>query len=253
MSAPAWPDALRAQLVTAAARQQARRRRRATRAGAAAVAVVLSALALATGPSTALAEVRVERAGDRMVVTLLEIEQDPHRVEASLRAAGFDVAVEAVPTGPSSVGRFVGTFDSGALPTELVRVDGSPAAFSAFSLPAGWDGRLRLYVGRPARAGERYLAFTDALAAGEPLACLPLQGVRAAEALGAVAGRAATIHFRRLDAPSTPALRADDLTGPFADWRVLRADATAPEQVIVWLVPPDGSHPPTGGTMTCGP
>jgi hypothetical protein len=252
MTAPVWADALRRELVQAAVRRQ-RRRRLPLRAALAAAAVAVSASALASGPTTALAEVRVDETGGRVVVTLLEIEQDPHRVEASLRAAGFDVAVEPVATGPSAVGRFVGTYDSGPLPTELVRIDGSPHAFLAFSLPAGWDGALRLYVGRPAEPDEAYRAFTDALAPEEVLGCLPLLGRPAAQAADAVAGRAAHVDFRRSDQPSSPPLAAAELrAAPFAGWVVLRADAVAPGQVVVWLGPP-GSHPPPGGPHTCDP
>jgi hypothetical protein len=255
MTAPAWPSQLRQELVQAADRRRVRRRRRPLQAAGAVLAVVLSALAIVSGPSPALAEVRVERAGDRVVITLLEAAEDPHRVEAALQAAGFDAAVEAVPTGPSAVGRFVGTADTAELPAELVQVDGSPTAFVAFSLPIGWAGSLRLHVGRPAAPHEPYRAFTDALAPGEPLACLPLVGARAAGAAALVAGRADRVDLRRLDVPSAAPLVAPDVrSGPFADWRVHRADAIAPGRVVVWLVPPGwDALPPTGGTVTCDP
>ncbi len=251
-----WDDALRAELVAAARRQQRRRRQRPRRAALGTVAAVLVAVtALALRPGEATAEILVERTEDRIVVTLLELQEDPHEAEAELRAAGFDVAIELVPAGPSAVGRFVGTTDSGGLPTELVPAPGSGTSFTTFSLPVDWDGALRLQVGRPARPGEAYLGFSDALAPGEPLACLPLPGASAAEAVAEVADRPVAVDFRRFDAPSTPALGPEELRGPYATWPVLRADAIAPGQVIVWLVPPTSTTPmPTpGDPMTCDP
>ena len=251
-----WDAALRAELVAAARRQQRRRRQRPRRAAAGtAVLVAVAVTALALRPDEATAEILVERTEDRIVITLLELQEDPHEAEAELRAAGFDVAIELVPAGPSAVGRFVGTTDSGDLPAELVPAPGSGTSFTTFSLPLDWDGALRLHVGRPARPGEAYLGFSDALAPGEPLACLPLPGASAATAATAVAGRAVDVDFRRFDAPSAPPLRPEELRGPFATWPVLRADAIAPGQVIVWLLPPGTSSPmPTpGDAMTCDP
>jgi hypothetical protein len=255
VTAPVWPAELRHELVLAAGRRRLRRRRRPLQVAGAALAVALSALAIASGPSPALADVRVERTGDRVLITLLELADDPHRVEASLRAAGVDAAVEAIPTGPSAVGRFVGTAETAELPTELVRVEGSSTAFVAFSLPIGWEGSLRLFVGRPAEPHEHYRAFTDALAPGEPLACLPLVGARAAAAADVAAERAEHVDLRRLDAPSAAPLAARDVrSGPYAHWRVHRADAIAPGQVVVWLVPPGwAGGPTTGGPVTCDP
>ena len=252
---PSWDSALRAELVAAAARQQRRRqqRRRLPLAGALLVAGLAVGL-LATQPREAAAEVRIERTGDRVVITLLELQADPEAVEAELRAAGFDAAIEPVPTGPSAVGRFVGTTELGPLDTEVVPLDLSGTTFSTFALPAGWDGALRLHVGRPARPGEAYLGFTDALAPGEPLACLPVVGRRAHPALAELAPRAALLEVRRWDAPDAAPLTADELEGAFSAWVVLRADAISPGRVIVWLVPPTTDPMPTpGGPVACAP
>jgi hypothetical protein len=256
MTGERWDDALRRELVVAAARRQARRRSRPGRVAAGLGVATAAVAALALGPTEAGAEVRVERTGGRLVVTLVELD-DPRTAEAELRAAGLDVRIEEVPAGPSAVGRFVGTTDSGGLPTELVPVDGGAGSFAAFSLPQGWRGSLHLLVGRPPRDGEAYVGFSDALAPGEPLACLPLVGRRAEEAVGVVerAAREPGLHaaFRRFDEPDAPALGAGALRGPYAGWQVLRADAIAPDQVVVWLVPPRAAQPASpAGPSACG-
>lgn len=245
-----WHAAMRRELVAAAARQQGRRRRRRVQVRLASVAAV-AALALLAGLGVrspdASAEVRVDRSGDELVVTLLELAEDPARLERELREAGVDVALEPVPTGPSGVGRFVGTTDTGGVAAEVHPLEGTARNFTAFRVPARWTGALRLLIGRAARPGEAYTAFTDALAPGEPLAGLPLPGRTAVEALELVADRPWAISFRRLDRPDAPALPRGDLLGPFAGWLVVRADSVAAGEAIVWLVPPGTAADPSGG------
>lgn len=233
---PDFVATLREDLVRAALRQHRRRRaRRARLTGAVvlAVAVAGGAVLIATTPSPALADVRVEVAQGRVSVTLEDLEHRPGRIEAAIRSTGLDVRVSAVPAGPSGVGRFLGDASSGAVP-DLVELDPSSEGFAGFSLPVGWPGRLDLRVGRPARGDESYAAFTDALAPGEPLACQPLLGRPAVQVAEELAATSLEVAFVAGEGPHLELIAARDVASrEYGRWSVVRVDATSRYRVVV--------------------
>ncbi|MDP1820458.1 MAG: hypothetical protein Q8K58_11305 [Acidimicrobiales bacterium] len=242
MSAP-FVDALGDELRAAATRRVAAvangRRRRAGRAGALLASGALGAIVLLglVHPPPAKADVRVEHLGGRVHVTLVDVEQRAERIEAELREAGLDVSVVAVPVGPSAVGRFVGHV-ADRLPPELTMVDGGRSTFAGFSVPEGWAGQLDLQVGRVARAGETYAAFSDALAPGEPLQCTQVLGRPAVEVGAEIQRRALEPAF--LAVGDGPALRVDaaNLRGSGrARWFVTGVDAISPQDLLVRIGP----------------
>jgi hypothetical protein len=241
---PGPAPALRDELVRAAVRQHRRRAARpriAAAVGAIALATVGGLLAVAR-PSPALADVRVERTGGRVVVTLVDLEHDAHRIEARLRAAGLDVSVTAVPAGPSQVGRFVGDEPSGEVPGEVRTVGAGRTTFAGFSLPVGWRGSLDLHVGRPARGDEPYAAFADALAPGEPLGCRPLVGRTAGEVAELLAATQLDVAFAAADGAATGLLSPAALAGSGrAGWVVVGADATSRHRVVIRIR--EGANP----------
>jgi hypothetical protein len=131
----------------------------------------LLAVSLIADPRPANADVEITHRDGRVIVRLTDLANTVEDVEAATDAEGLDVRVEAVPAGPSQVGRFVGdvSTDGDGVDVERTEVDG--VTFMAFSVPEDWDGTLTVFLGRPARPDEPYQSATDAFATGEPLGC----------------------------------------------------------------------------------
>jgi hypothetical protein len=138
--------------------------------GLALMAAIVGGLLLRS-PAPAAADVEITHDNGRVVVRLTDLEATPAEIEAAASTEGLDIHVEQVPSGPSHVGRFVGEEVTSGGFTDVEHLDMEGVTFVAFSLPEDWAGKLTLLLGRPARAGEGYVAFTDAYAVGEPLAC----------------------------------------------------------------------------------
>ena len=231
----------------AAARRPPRRPAAPLLAAAAAV-VAVAALGFAVArPEPASADVDVSVRGGLVHLRLVDAEHDPEAIEAAAAGAGLDVAVEAVPAGPSQVGRFLMLEQRGERPGELRPLDADGDTFAGFVLPVGWDGTLQLRVGRPARAGEGYVTFTNAESAGEPLACTGIGGATPAEALEILDGRDLDVTWQVVGERSQ-VVPPDDLAG-FDDHRVAMALGTAPGAVVLVLTA-DGAPPPSQQALT---
>ena len=193
-------------------------------------------------PEPASADVEVEVREGLVYLRLTDAEDDPEVIEEAAAGAGLAVDVEAVPTGPSLAGRFLLFERAGALPGELRTLGTDGDTFTGFVLPAGWDGALTLRVGRPADGDEPYAAFTNAEAAGEPLACSGIGGLTAPEARDLVAETDLQVTWQAAGevARSVPAPELDE--APWATYRVAAALSTAPRTVVVVLTP-DGRPP----------
>jgi hypothetical protein len=172
----AFESALGDELAQAARRLRRPPRRRVALAVAGVGAVVAAGVAMLVGPQPASADVRVTRENGRIEVLLTDLESDPDEVEEALRAEGLDVAVEGVPTGPSSWGRFTGVVASDPDVLDVQDQGQRGGAFLGFSVPEDWNGTLDIGLGRPAADGEDYAAFTDAFGDGEPLECTGVRG-----------------------------------------------------------------------------
>jgi hypothetical protein len=232
---PSFVEELRRQLLAAAEREVRRRRRRRPTISAA-VLVVAGAVALAVGslvpratPASADVVVRFEHG--EVEILLVDPAPRPDRIRAAVARAGLDVQVDPVPVGPSLVGRFVGDRSTGPLPPELHRIGDGDRGFRGFALPEGWPGSLHLLIGAPAAPGERYARFSDATAAGEPLACR------------AVAGQPAAVVARQLP-PGTSARFA---VTQGTETRLLPPEALGPEGRARWLVA--GADSPRAGSV----
>jgi hypothetical protein len=238
---PSFAEELRRQLLAAAEREVRRRRRRPTTS--AAVLVVVAAVGLAVASLVprarpASADVVVRVGHGEVEITLVVVEQRPDRIRAAAQRAGLDVHVDAVPGGPSLVGRFVGDRSTGPLPPELQPLDGDVRSFRGFALPEGWPGSLHLLVGAPAGPGERYARFSDATAPGEPLGCRSVAGRRADAVVGTLpVGTVA--RFAVTQGTETRLLPIDALESEHrGSWLVAGADSPRAASVVLRLVPP---------------
>jgi hypothetical protein len=256
-----FTEALRDELVRAAERQASgatpKKRRAVPRslvlAAAALVLAVLASALLLSSPKAAKADVRIEQRDGRIIVTLVDLEHRPGFIEKAVREAGLDITVKALPVGPSRVGRFLFEADATGDAPDLQTIDQQGSSFVGFSVPVGWTGHLKLYVGRPPAAGEAYGAFSDALAPGEPLACLDLVGKPASAVAKAVDGRDLDVTFvvsrEGQGVVRLPLSKVE--TSAYADWVVVRLTALSPKRISVDVAAELPPILPTANSPTC--
>lgn len=223
-------------------------RRRAPKLAAAVAVVTAAAVGLLTliNTGTASADVKITRERGRIEILLTDVESSADEIEAALRAEGLDIDVEAVPTGPSNVGRFVGESASTDGLDDLRRIDETGASFLGFSIPDDWHGALTIRVGAVARSGEAYRAFSDALAQGEPLACASAYGA----ALSVVADSLPEVDIAVQpfeDGAASAVLTLDEaLSRGFGDWYVTGGVAFSSDSLSIDVQPdpPTATRPP---------
>lgn len=220
---------------------------------AALVLVIASIVVVAIPVDEAQASLRVTYADGRMIIELVDLTSAKDEIEADARRAGIDLTVKEVPVGPSAVGKFIAVnSDMPLTDLERVGVDPISGAFTAFRLPQDWTGSLEFEMGRAAREGEEWVAFSNALDRGEVLECRDLIGATQVQAAQEVAGDDIDVRWFAISPTSGAAnVPAADL-GNFASWRVTRALATGPDSVTLEItedgrVP--GNLPP--GEATC--
>lgn len=234
-----------------AQRRQRRTNRLRLSAVAALVALVAGGLLVARDSKPAAAGVRVTHEAGAIVVRLVDVEYRPDVIEKATAAAGLEVHVNAVATGPSLVGRFVRADASERL--DAVGLLGrSGASFTGFRVPVDWHGRLDLEVGKPAR-GAPYDVFPNAVSTGEPLACAGVVGARAADAARLVRDADVSASWH-LDGPDVSTdVSAGDVTGRWRDATVAYVLATSRSTVRVFLVAGSASLTPPALTppATC--
>lgn len=176
-----WQRRLGDQLVAAAGRLNHRRRRRRRLGAAVAVVAVVSAglagIPWLTDTDPAAAAIHIETLPNGDLALTLAVGAQLDDAVAILCDAGFDVALETTPTGPSRVGE-VTSLSAPAGAGDQVVVDGDDPP------------TITLAYGVLAAPGETYLAPTDPWAEGEPLEGIdvdrddPAAVVRTAHGLG---------------------------------------------------------------------
>jgi hypothetical protein len=243
-------DSLERQLGDGLERSVARRRSRrriARRAGGFAVGAVaiIATMFFATDDDVADADVSVQTRGGLVYLRLVDTEFDADEIQAAASEAGIDVVVEQVPVGPSLVGRFVsyGSSGEGEL-GELKELDLDGPAFSGFVIPAGYEGTIYLSVGRPAEDSELYMASSNAVSDGEPLACSGALDATPSGAAAIAADRG--LQARWFIWSSDGAWEVDDATvasGELDDHHVVVASADGPGMVSFRISPPGTPAP----------
>jgi hypothetical protein len=210
-------------------------RRRSVRAarwlGAAAAVVAVVGAAMVARPDTAAAgvEVVVDAQGTSLYVT--DRDTTPEEIEAAAADAGLDLRVEAVPVGPSNVGRFVGASGS-ELPAGLELVEReSTDGYTGFHVPLDFEGWFELQMGRAAAPGEEWAVLSDVTAAGEPLACEQLVDRPLTEVLDRLAPiGSSTVRVMLLDEARW--LESDEVRA-YGDATTLRVSRRGPDELWV--------------------
>ena len=232
-------DALVGAVETKLVRQRRRARtRRVALTMAAIVAVVATVVTVTLPDDRADASLEVAARDGLLFVRLVDFESRPNEIVAALRNAGIDAEVEAVPVGPSNVGRFVGASTTQGRGINIVH--DRRFSFSTFSVPEDFQGLLRLSLGRRAEQGEMWRAASDATAEGEVLACRRIRGLTPAEAARLVADAPATVSW--LAARDGALEPGAELRPPYDTWRVV--DALSPSGgLVAMILTSDGQWP----------
>lgn len=232
-------DALVSAVETKLVRQRRRARtRRVALTMAAIVAIVATVVTVTLPDDRADASLEVAASDGLLVVRLIDFESRPDEIVGALRNAGINAEVEAVPVGPSNVGRFVGA--SATEDRAIKIVHDRRFSFASFSVPEGFQGLLRLSLGRRAEQGEQWRAASDATAEGELLACLRVRGLTPSEAARLVADVPASVSWVAI--PDGVLEPGTELRPPYATWRVV--DALAPSAGLVAMtLTADGQWP----------
>jgi hypothetical protein len=163
---------------------------------------------------------------------------DPKVIESAARSAGLHIAVEAVATGPSLVGRFV-RLDGDRGSVDILGRDGP--AFNGFAVPSDSSGAIALQVGRAADDDEAYEQLANAMSKGEPLACSDILGADPTHARDVVRDRHLDARWTIADTSGLQPVDGTELgDAAYSALRVRRALSVAPGQVLLYLT--DGSH-----------
>ena len=232
-----FKDALRDELVDAAAREQRPRWSRSRRVLAAAAAVGVLALGISVGaavldPGAASASIEITEEDGRIFVVVSGDGVTLDEARDALEGAGVPVTVRPVRVGPSNLGRFVGYRVTEGELEQFDIEDDDGGAFEVFSIPADWGGHVVLDVGVPA-ADKSYELVSDAFRPGEPLHCvqamdLPLREVAFPDDVDV------TVRLYRNGTVTSQTIPLDDaLDRPTADWLVVDALSHAANEVTV--------------------
>jgi hypothetical protein len=135
------------------------------------------------------------------------------------------------------VGRFASVTISGP-DADRVEDDVDDDGGYAFRVPADWNGLLTIYLGRPARAGEFYMASSDAFAVGEPLHCSDVLGQPLRRVVGDLED---DFTLRVGPAPEggigNASLTLEEGLRYHGDWFVSMGMLVAPDELIVVVQP----------------
>jgi hypothetical protein len=240
---PTFEAALRDELQRAV-RRPTPRRLGVLAAAVGAVAAGALAAASVLAPGSAAADVKITRENGRVTVLLTDRANDADAIEAALNAEGLDIRVTSAAAGPSNLGRFIAESASDGAPVALERIETEGATFMGFSIPEDWKGTLTVVVGRAAQVGEAYRTFSDAYAAGEPLACTGTLGQPLVQASAQLELYDVQVQVFVNGSPEPPVSLAAALDAGYGGSLITGATAMSPETILVDVAErmPSGSN-----------
>ncbi|MFI6992783.1 hypothetical protein [Nonomuraea wenchangensis] len=179
--AVASPDAVSP--ATEQARAPRRRRTWVTVPALAALATLLS-FGVAQAPASAALDIRL--VDGAYVITVKDLMAEPEVYQRELKARGLDITLEVVPTSASLAGGIFVLHDLDRLraghavsaegPITTIDAPGTCARFAGcpigVKVPAGFDKKAQITLGRPASPGEKYRMPPGIAMPGEPLHCV---------------------------------------------------------------------------------
>ncbi|MEU8278696.1 hypothetical protein ACFYOK_22000 [Microbispora bryophytorum] len=211
--------------------------------------LVPGAAGLGPAPASAALDIRPE--GDHYVVMVRDLFAAPAMYQRELRERGLDVEVRLVPVSPASAGQVFyldGTRDRSAItaiekPGECARFGGCPIGFR---IPVRFRGHATVYLGRAARAGERYGILESFDLEGQPFHCVDYVNKTVAQVLPLLRERGVRAQFSSPGAYAQPSAPAD--------WYVHGGVMVADGQALVLVNPTPNPQPrPTDAFCPDGP
>ncbi len=127
--------------------------------------------------------------------------------------AGLEIVLELLPVGPSRVGQLLSVRSATGADASVYWHEGRVA------VPQSWDGKLAIWLGRPAEPEEHYAGSSDATAPGEPFEHDDLLGRTLAAARHGLHEYVVTLLAREPPGPTKP-------------WRLMDAGDRFDAQVI---------------------
>ncbi|MBE3014758.1 hypothetical protein IL992_37110 [Microbispora sp. NEAU-D428] len=193
------------------------------------------------GPAPAAAALDIRREGDHYVVMVRDLFAAPASYQRELRDRGLDVDVRLVPVSSAWAGQvigFDGTRDNSAItaikaPGECTRFGGCAIGFR---IPVGFRGHATVFLGRAARAGERYGILEAFDMEGQPFHCVDYVNKTVAQVLPLLRERGVRAEFTsyvtKSTRPSAP-----------ASWYVYEGVMVADGQALVLVGPTPNPRP----------
>jgi hypothetical protein len=215
----------------------------------AAVALVVTVLATssALAPQTAVGAVAFRAvAGGDIVATVTNPFAAASQLESAFAQRGFDITLTLVPVSPSRVGTVVYSSDDGGSSAiqPLQRgqcLNGGGGCAIGVRIPASFEGKGYIALGRPARPGEAYESQASAFAPGEPLHCSGLLGSRASAAQPVLEKDHLSVEWREVTTSTsvsgTQTSHSTIDSAPASGNYIWDADMMAPGKLAIWTEP----------------
>ncbi|SDK51836.1 hypothetical protein [Nonomuraea jiangxiensis] len=138
-------------------------------------------------PTSTASALDIKQQDGYYVIQIKDLYADPESYETQLRSVGLDVSLTVVPA-TAAFERMV--FPSSPNHEHITEIKGIDppgpcdklgGCAIGVKIPVGFKGAAQINVGRKARPGERYLAFTRWDAKGEPMYCVAYRNKTVAE------------------------------------------------------------------------
>ncbi|MCC5577998.1 hypothetical protein IMZ11_20435 [Microtetraspora sp. AC03309] len=216
-------------------------------AAAGALAALLAVTA-GLGVTPASAALDIEREGDEYVVTVNDLFAEPAMYQRELRARGLSIELQVIPVSAGTVGQLLvldGTRTGSGVtrmqaPGECARSFGCPIGLR---IPVNYRKDVVVFLGRPARAGERYGLMISIDSPGEPFHCVDFINKTVAEVEPMLRARGLKGTFTAYQAKTVP-----------GDWYVYAGTLTAPGEALMVTNPvPNPSPRPIEAFCPDGP
>jgi hypothetical protein len=190
--------------------------------------VPAQAIAFGTGP------------GGEITATVVDPFAAQTQLDAAFAKQGLKITVKLLPVSPSIVGTVLSVDESNPGTTQIKPLQGGHCLQGGggcsigIEIPRDFRGEGSIYLGRPAKPGERYESSDSAFAPGEPLHCTGLLGARVTTALPTLQAKGLAVAEWREDIEDTPgrSRSVTDAEPPVRNY-IWDAELTEPGKVTI--------------------
>jgi hypothetical protein len=198
------------------------------------------------GSTAAIEAMSFTRENGTIRVVIKNLYADTSWYTADLARHHLDITLRLAPTPPSLVGFIdVTTIDGPAVSYTEIKPISAPGSCGlggtdcqiGFTVPVSFQGKVNMWIGRPARPGEQYLVAGPAFNKGEPLYGLSDQiiGRKVSEVLPVLAAHHVTVAQCRDQGDGSWGNGVCDPAAIPGTWYVVDVSPWAPGQVMVTI------------------